>query len=56
MKLLLDTHCWIWANVSPERLDLEVRAWIEDPANEIYLSSASVWELTIKEGLGWGLG
>jgi PIN domain nuclease of toxin-antitoxin system len=44
MKLLLDTHIWIWALESPERLSRTVRRQIENPKSEIYLSPISVWE------------
>ncbi len=44
MKLLLDTHIWLWALLEPERLTAEVRAALEAPANEIWLSPISVWE------------
>jgi len=44
MKLLLDTHIWIWAIDRPEKLSRNVRRQIENPANELYLSPVSVWE------------
>ena len=44
MKLLLDTHVWIWALDRPEKLSRAVRRQIESPANELYLSPVSVWE------------
>lgn len=44
MKLLLDTHVWIWALVDPERLSHTVRAALQSPDNELWLSPISVWE------------
>ncbi len=44
MKLLLDTHIWIWALHSPEKLDRKVRRELERTANELYLSPVSIWE------------
>jgi PIN domain nuclease of toxin-antitoxin system len=44
VKLLLDTHIWIWGVQRPEKLSRAVRRRIEDPANEIYLSPISIWE------------
>ncbi len=52
MKLLLDTHCWLWWLAEPERLNAEGRAAIVDRRNELYLSVASAWEIAIKVGLG----
>ena len=47
MKLLLDTHIWIWSLLQPERMALRVRRALENPANEKWLSAISVWELVI---------
>lgn len=44
MKLLLDTHIWIWALLDPERLSPAVRAALQSPDNELWLSPISVWE------------
>lgn len=44
MKLLLDTHIWLWSLLEPERLSPAVRAALVDPANERWLSPLSVWE------------
>ena len=44
MKLLLDTHVWIWALQSPDRIDGAVRRQLENPKNQIYLSPVSIWE------------
>ncbi len=52
MRPLLDTHAVIWAVSSPATLAPAARAVIEDPANDVFVSSASVWEITIEEALG----
>lgn len=52
MKLLLDTHLLLWAAGEPQRLSATATALIEDPANELVFSAASLWEVTIKRQLG----
>lgn len=47
MKLLLDTHIWIWSHVEPERLERPVAAALEAPDNELWLSPISVWEFLL---------
>lgn len=44
MKLLLDTHIWIWAVNRPEKLGRVVHRRLNDPKNELYLSPVSIWE------------
>ncbi|HEV2202795.1 MAG TPA: type II toxin-antitoxin system VapC family toxin [Bryobacteraceae bacterium] len=44
MKLLLDTHTWIWAIETPQKLGRAVRRQLERPANQLYLSPISIWE------------
>lgn len=44
MRLLLDTHIWIWGLLEPGKLGREVARKLEDPANELWLSPISVWE------------
>ena len=51
MRLLVDTHLLLWAAASSSRLPRGVRALIEDPANEVYYSAASIWEIAIKSAL-----
>jgi len=48
MKLLLDTHTFLWLDSSPEKLSQTALAACEDPANQLYLSVISVWEIQIK--------
>lgn len=52
MKLLLDTHLLLWAAGDPSRLSVVARALIEGPDNELFFSAASLWEISIKRGLG----
>lgn len=44
MKLLLDTHIWIWLISQPEKLSRAVAREIRNPKNELYLSPISIWE------------
>ena len=52
MKLLLDSHVILWALDDPDELDAAARAALEDPANDVWYSTASVWELSIKAAAG----
>jgi PIN domain nuclease of toxin-antitoxin system len=52
MRLLLDTHVWLWQGLAPERLGPRTRAVLEDRKNESFLSVASIWELAIKDEAG----
>ncbi len=45
LRLLLDTHVWIWALLQPEQIATDTSAVLEDSANELWLSPVSVWEL-----------
>lgn len=52
MKLLLDTHCWLWWFGQPGLLKDEVVEQIVDEANEVWFSVASTWEIGIKAAAG----
>lgn len=52
MKLLLDTHAWLWFCADDARLSAKAKAAIESPANERFVSIATVWELSLKVSLG----
>ncbi|CAA6604190.1 PilT protein domain-containing protein [Rhodospirillaceae bacterium LM-1] len=52
MRLLLDTHVLIWWLNDDEQLSSEARKAIADPGSEVFVSSASVWEIAIKQALG----
>jgi len=51
MRLLLDTHIALWAITDDRRLSEAARSMIADRSNPIYVSAASVWEITIKHAL-----
>lgn len=51
MKVLLDTHVFLWWNGKPELILPPLRAAIANPGNEIFVSAASVWEIAIKRAL-----
>ena len=52
MKLLLDTHVFMWWDSDQSRLPPRVLAACKPPANSLHLSLASVWEMQIKHQLG----
>ena len=52
MKLLLDTHAFIWWYNEPERLPAKALSACQNPTNTLLLSVASVWEMQIKMQLG----
>ena len=47
MKLLLDTHIWVWSVADVSRLADPVRRALEDPSNDLWICSISVWEVLI---------
>lgn len=51
MRLLLDTHTVLWAVDEPSRLSPQAVLALEDPANELFVSAATIWEIAIKVGL-----
>jgi PIN domain nuclease of toxin-antitoxin system len=52
MRLLLDTHVFLWFIMGSANLSTGARTVIEDEANESFLSVASLWEMAIKVSLG----
>jgi PIN domain nuclease of toxin-antitoxin system len=52
LKLLLDTHLLLWAAGQPDQLSATASTLLSDPGNELLFSSASLWEIAIKHGLG----
>ena len=52
MRILIDTHVFIWAVATPERLSPRQRSELESRANIVYLSSVSIAEIMIKASLG----
>lgn len=47
MKLLLDTHVVLWSLLEPARLSTQVAAALESPANELWVSPISTWEVLV---------
>ena len=39
MKLLIDTHCWLWLQAEPERFSEKIRLRLEDPETDLLLSA-----------------
>jgi len=52
MRLLLDTHVFLWAFNLPHKLPQHITQMIIDPDNEVSISAASIWEIAIKRPLG----
>jgi len=52
MRLLLDTHTFIWAATQDDRLSPKARELLLDSENELFLSTASIWEMAIKTSIG----
>lgn len=52
MRLLLDTHAFMWWLVISERLSPAVQEAIADESNDIFISAASAWEIAVKHRLG----
>ena len=52
MRLLLDTCTFLWAVRGDARLSKAATALFRDPANEIFLSAVSAWEIAVKHQLG----
>jgi PIN domain nuclease of toxin-antitoxin system len=47
LKLLLDTHIWLWSFLEPERLGQEVFKELENSQNELWISPISIWETMV---------
>ncbi|OHB76118.1 MAG: hypothetical protein A2Z34_02460, partial [Planctomycetes bacterium RBG_16_59_8] len=52
MKLLLDTHVWVWSMLDPARLSRKTSTILRSPENEIWLSSISLWEFLMMVAKG----
>ena len=52
MRLLLDTHVWLWMLLEPERLNEEARAAVAATGNIVLISVVSAWEVAIKNAIG----
>jgi PIN domain nuclease of toxin-antitoxin system len=54
MRLLLDTHVALWAIADHPRLSSKARRLIDDPDNQVAISAATIWEISIKHALARG--
>jgi len=52
VRILLDTHIFVWWLANDRKFPKAADALIRDPDNEIHVSAASIWEIAIKEGSG----
>lgn len=52
MRLLLDTHAFLWWDAEDASLPATLHAAVASPLNEVFVSAVSVWEIAIKRGLG----
>jgi PIN domain nuclease of toxin-antitoxin system len=52
VKVLLDTHVFLWSKSNDSRMSSTAWSLLRDPANQLYLSAASVAEIAIKVGIG----
>jgi PIN domain nuclease of toxin-antitoxin system len=52
MKVLLDTHAFLWALIEPGKLSPKARRLLEDDATDVLVSAASAWEIATKFRLG----
>ena len=52
MKVLLDTCAFLWIIADAPELSEAARACFRDPSNEVFLSAASAWEISVKHALG----
>jgi PIN domain nuclease of toxin-antitoxin system len=52
MRLLLDTHVWLWWRTTPGRLGRRAHKLVESGKTELFLSAASAWEIAIKAKRG----
>ena len=51
MRVLIDTHIFLWFFIEPKRISQQIREFLEDNfTNEIYVSHATAWEISIKYG------
>ena len=52
MRVLIDTHIFLWWDQQLRSLSRSLRATIEDGTNDIFVSAASIWEIAIKRAIG----
>jgi PIN domain nuclease of toxin-antitoxin system len=52
VRVLVDTQCWLWMHLAPERFSGKARRLLHRRETDLLLSTASIWEIAIKHGLG----
>jgi PIN domain nuclease of toxin-antitoxin system len=52
VRILVDTHVFIWCDQQPRRVDPKLLTGLRDVRNDIFVSVASVWEIAIKRATG----
>jgi len=52
VRILLDTHALLWAIAEPARLPERVAMAVRNPANDVFVSAVSTWEITIRAAIG----
>jgi PIN domain nuclease of toxin-antitoxin system len=52
MKLLLDTHAFLWWDSNDDSLPSVLHSAVASPGNEVFVSAVTVWEIAIKRALG----
>jgi PIN domain nuclease of toxin-antitoxin system len=52
MRVLLDSHTLIWAGDDPDKVPAPAMGVMQDPANELLISAATIWEMAIKVAVG----
>lgn len=52
MKILIDTHIFLWALAEPDKIPTKKREEIETPANQVFVSAISIAEIMIKSSIG----
>lgn len=52
MKMLLDTHAFLWSVLAPARLSDNARLALQDRHNQVFVSSVTFWEIALKASLG----
>lgn len=52
MRVLVDTQSWLWIHLAPERFSEKARRLVRRRETDLLLSVASIWEISIKHGLG----
>lgn len=52
MRVLLDSHTLIWAGDDPAKVPAPAMGVMQDPANDLFISAATIWEMAIKVAIG----